>query len=351
MLIDNFTLNMVMDKISLAHGSGGKLTHDLIKDLFLAKFKNPMLSPLTDSAIVNLNGTKVAFTTDSYVVKPIFFPGGDIGKLAVFGTINDLAVMGAKPLCISCSYVIEEEFDYKILEQITQSIATSARETGVAIVTGDTKVVEHGKGDGIFINTSGIGLCNYPLPQRIEVGNKILVNGSIGDHEIAILSAREELGLKLEIESDCAPLTDLIQKIITHAPSASKPAGICGIKFMRDPTRGGVATILNEIVEGKEFGVLLEENQIPIREEVKGACSLLGFDPLYLANEGKVVIIVAAEAANQVIDAMHSHPLGREARIIGEVVESPKGIVCLKTKVGGKRIVDMLVGTQLPRIC
>lgn len=335
---------MVMHKISLAHGSGGKLTHDLIKNLFLAKFENPLLKPLTDSAVISLNGTKIAFTTDSHVVKPIFYPGGDIGKLAVYGTINDLAVMGAKPLYISCAYVIEEDFDYQSLERVTQSIAEAAQDAGVYVVTGDTKVVEHGKGDGIFVNTSGIGLCNYPLPQNIEVGDKILVNGPIGDHEISILLARKELGLNLEIKSDCAPLTDLILQVLKTSKK---------IKFMRDPTRGGLATVLNEIVEGKDFGILLNEEQIPIREEVKGVCLLLGYDPLYLANEGKVVIIVAPKDASRVIDVMHLHPLGKEAQIIGEVVGAPlqNGRVCLKTKVGGKRIVDMPVGTQLPRIC
>ncbi len=335
-------MNTVTNKISIGHGSGGKLTHNLIKNLFLEKFRNPILESLTDSAILNINGTRLAFTTDSHVIKPIFFPGGNIGKLAVNGTVNDLAVMGAKPLYISCSYVIEEGFDYQSLERITQSISQSAQDAEVCVVTGDTKVVEKGKGDKIFINTSGIGLCNYSLPKDIEIGDKVLINGSIGDHEIAILSAREELGLNLKIESDCAPLADLISQVLKSSEK---------IKFMRDPTRGGLATTLNEIVEEKDFGILLEERDILIREEVKGICSLLGFDPLYLANEGKVVIVVAREDADQVIETMHSHLLGRDARIIGEVVDSPKGMVCLKTQVGGRRIVDMLVGTQVPRIC
>jgi len=329
-------------RISLAHGSGGKLTHDLIKDCFLARFKNPILSELTDSAIVNLKGINLAFTTDSHVIKPLFYPGGDIGKLAVYGTVNDLAVVGAKPLYISCAYVIEEGFDGESLDRITRSLAEAARTAGVLVVTGDTKVVEHGKGDGIFINTSGIGVCNYTLPQNIEIGDKILINGSIGNHEIAIISARGELGLDVKIESDCAPLADLISHVLT----ASRR-----IKFMRDPTRGGLATTLNEIVTGKDFGILIEEKAIPIREEVRGACSLLGFDPLYLANEGKVVIIVGREDTSFVVDTMRAHPLGRETQIIGEVVESPKGRVCLRTEIGGTRIVDMPVGTLLPRIC
>ncbi len=329
-------------RISLAHGSGGRLSHDLIRNKFLAGFKNPILLALDDSAIIDLDGTTLAFTTDSYVVRPLFFPGGDIGKLAVYGTVNDLAVVGAKPLYISCSYVIEEGLDSRSLDKITHSMGEAAQTAGVLIVTGDTKVVEHGKGDSIFINTSGIGVCSYPLPQNIEIGDKVLINGPIGDHEIAVISARGELGLNLQIESDCAPLADLISHVLT----ASKR-----IKFMRDPTRGGLATTLNEIVEGKDFSILIEERAIPIREEVKGACSLLGFDPLYLANEGKAVIIVGDEDASRVIDVMHAHPLGREAQIIGEIVKSPKGRVCLKTEIGGIRIVDMLVGTQLPRIC
>lgn len=329
-------------RISLAHGSGGKLTHDLIKDCFLARFKNPILSELTDSAVVNLKGINLAFTTDSYVIRPLFFPGGDIGKLAVYGTVNDLAVVGAKPLYISCGYLIEEGFDSESLDKITQSIGDAARNAGVLVVTGDTKVVEHGKGDGIFINTSGIGVCYYQLLQDIEVGDKVLINGPIGDHEIAIISARRELGLDLKIESDCAPLADLI----SHVLAASRR-----IKFMRDPTRGGLATTLNEIVASKDFGILIEEKAIPMREGVRGACSLLGFDPLYLANEGKVVIIVGREDTSFVVDTMRAHPLGRETQIIGEVVESPKGRVYLRTEIGGTRIVDMPVGTLLPRIC
>jgi hydrogenase expression/formation protein HypE len=329
-------------RISLAHGSGGKLAHDLIKNRFLTEFKNPILSALADSAVIDLAGTKLAFTTDSHVVRPLFYPGGDIGKLAIYGTVNDLAVVGAKPLYISCSYLIEEGFDGESLDKITRSIGEAARSAGVLVVTGDTKVVEHGKGDGIFINTAGIGVCNYQLPQAIKIGDKVIINGPIGDHEIAIISARGELGLNLKVESDCAPLADLISHVLT----ASRR-----IKFMRDPTRGGLATILNEIVEGRDFGILIEEKAIPIREEIKGACSLLGFDPLYLANEGKVAIIVGYEDASRVIDVMRAHPLGREAQIIGEIVKSPKGRVCLKTEIGGTRIVDMPIGTQLPRIC
>jgi len=341
--------------ISLAHGSGGKLTHDLIKDLFLEKFKNPILSPLTDSAILNINGAYLAFTTDTYVVKPLFFPGGDIGKLAVCGTINDLAVMGANPICISCGLVIEEGFEYKILEQIIDSMGKTALDTGVQVVTGDTKVVEKGGCDGIFINTSGIGLVKSEcrlLPEDIQVGDKIILNGPIGDHGIAVLSARENLGLSSEIKSDCAPLWDLISQVLdTSKNGEAKASHYNKIKFMRDITRGGLATILNEIVDEKSFGIRLKEKDIPVREEVKGACEILGFDPLYIANEGKVVLVVASEDAPLVLREMRRHPLGEDAQIIGEIVSEPEGKVCLKTLAGGTRIVDMMTRDQLPRIC
>ncbi len=332
------------DKILLAHGSGGKMTHDLIKNLFLQKFDNPSLATLTDSAILQVDGTKVAFTTDSYVVKPLFFPGGDIGKLAVCGTINDLAVMGARPICISCALVIEEGLDYKILERIVDSMEKTARDAGVKIVAGDTKVVAKGEGDAIFINTSGIGSIeiDFSLPADIEVGDRIILNGQVGEHGIAVLSARADLGLEAEIESDCACLNDLISGILSVSDR---------IKFMRDPTRGGLATTLNEIVEGRDYGIAIEEARIPVSDPVKGTCELLGFDPLYIANEGKVVVVVGEENAPQVMDQMRRHRLGRDAQVIGWVVSQPRGMVYLKTLAGGRRIVDMMVGDQLPRIC
>lgn len=332
------------DKILLAHGSGGKMTHDLIKNLFLQKFDNPSLATLTDSAILQVDGTKVAFTTDSYVVKPLFFPGGDIGKLAVCGTINDLAVMGARPICISCALVIEEGLDYKILERIVDSMEKTARDAGVKIVAGDTKVVAKGEGDAIFINTSGIGSIeiDFSLPADIEVGDRIILNGQVGEHGIAVLSARADLGLEAEIESDCACLNDLISGILSVSDR---------IKFMRDPTRGGLATTLNEIVEGRDYGIAIEEARIPVSDPVKGTCELLGFDPLYIANEGKVVVVVGEENAPQVMDQMRRHRLGRDAQVIGRVVSQPRGMVYLKTLAGGRRIVDMMVGDQLPRIC
>lgn len=333
---------MAEHKISLAHGSGGQLTHDLIKNLFAKRFENPYLSPLTDSAIVSLPNAQIAFTTDSFVIRPLFFPGGDIGKLAVCGVINDLAVMGAKPLYLACSFVIEEQFEYDLLERITASIAQTAQDVGASVVTGDTKVVERGKGDGLFITMSGIGACYYTLPQPINIGDKIILSGTLGDHEIAVLSARRELGFDFNVESDCAPLADLIGQVLNSSHT---------VKFMRDPTRGGLATVLNEIAEGQPFGIALEETEIPIKETVQAACALLGFDPLYLANEGKVALIVGSQEASSVLETMQMHPFGRDSRIIGEIVESSPGMVYLRTKIGGKRIVDMPVGAQLPRIC
>jgi len=336
--------NLQNNKITISHGSGGKLMHDLIKNLFLEKFNNPLLSSLADSAIINLNGNLIAFTTDSYVVNPIFFPGGDIGKLAVCGTINDLAVVGANPVYISCALVIEEGFEYELLEKIIDSMRITAEEAGVEIVTGDTKIVERGKGDKIFINTSGIGLIDRGVLsiEDIEVGDKIILSGSIGEHEIAILSGRADLALDVKIESDCAPLNDLIQNVIKASDK---------IKFMRDPTRGGLATVLNEIVENRNYGIMLEEEKIPVKEEVRAVCEILGFDPLYMANEGKVVIIAGPEDADKIVNIMRRHPLGKDSRIIGEIIPEPTGLVCMRTRSGGTRIVDMLFGEQLPRIC
>lgn len=331
-------------RISLAHGSGGKLMHDLIKNLFLQRFDNSILSPLTDSAVLNIDGNLLAFTTDTYVVKPLLFPGGDIGKLAVCGTVNDLAVMGAKPIYISCGLVIEEGLDYKILKKIIYSMETTAKSAEVQVVTGDTKVVEKGEGDGIFINTSGIGIMEKETLslKNIQIGDKIILNGSIGEHGIAVLSARTDLGLETEIKSDCASLNGLISRILKASDK---------IRFMRDPTRGGLATTLNEIVEGKDFGIMLEEDRIPISNSVKGVCELLGFDPLHVANEGKVVIVAGAEDAEKILTIMQQHSLGKDSQIIGEVVSEPRGKACMETRVGGTRIVDMMVGEQLPRIC
>jgi hydrogenase expression/formation protein HypE len=335
------------DKILLNHGSGGKLSHDLIRNIFVKYFNNDILTQQTDSAILDFNEGNLAFTTDSYVVDPVFFPGGDIGKLSVCGTINDLAVSGAKPLYLSSSFIIEEGFFLKDLEIIVKSMANEAKKAGLSIVAGDTKVVDRGKCDKIFINTTGVGSLD---PERkkistgdeIQIGDKIIVNGTIGDHGIAILAARESLSFKLNLESDCVSLHNLISEVLTVSS---------GIRFMRDPTRGGLATVLSELVENKAYGIDIEESSIPVKESVKGTCEIFGFDPLYMANEGKVVMVVGNSETKKILDVLRQNPLGKESAIIGEIVESHPGQVALQTEVGGKRIVDMLVGEQLPRIC
>jgi len=333
------------DVIRLAHGNGGKLSWQLIKEIFLPILSNPHLAPLRDSAIVEVEGKKIAFTTDSYVVKPIFFPGGDIGKLAISGTVNDLTVMGAKPLFISCGLIIEEGFPIPTLKRVITSLQETAKNVGVTVVTGDTKVVEKGSADEIFINTSGIGIVLPEAnldPERIKVGDHILINGSIGEHAIAVLSQRQELGFEVPAKSDCAPLFDLINEVRSF---------LTCIKFMRDATRGGVAGVLNEIVQGEDFGIELWEDEIPVREETFAVCELLGLDPLYLANEGKILIFVEKERSLDLLSHLHHHPLGKDTRIIGEVVSEPRGKVYLETTIGTKRILDLLVEDQLPRIC
>jgi len=333
------------DVIKLAHGNGGKLTHQLIRDVFLPLFNNPHLAPLNDSAVVEIEGIKLAFTTDSYVIKPIFFPGGDIGKLAISGTVNDLAVMGARPIFISCGLIIEEGFPISTLKKVIFSLQETAKEAGVSVVTGDTKVVEKGSADEIFINTSGIGIIPPEVnlgPERIEVGDQIIINGSVGDHTIAVLSQREELGFEISMKSDCAPLYDLIHRLSCCWTS---------IKFMRDPTRGGLAGVLNEIARDRDFGIELWEKKIPIQEETFAICELLGLDPFYLANEGKIVTFVKKEEAENLLALFRTHPLGRESKIIGEVVAEPQGKVYIRTTIGTKRVLDMLVEDQLPRIC
>lgn len=332
-------------KILLAHGSGGKLAGDLVREVFLANFDNDILSQLTDAAILELDGVSLAFTTDSYVVSPLFFPGGDIGKLSICGTVNDLAVMGAKPLFISCGLIIEEGLGYSVLERVVKSMRRAAETAGVTIVTGDTKVVEKGNVDKLFINTSGIGLLGNEVrlsPGEVRVGDKVILNGTIGDHGIAVLSKRGDFDFQTGMVSDCASLHDLIALALKVSSK---------IRFMRDPTRGGLATTLNEIVKEAEWGILIEEENVPVKEEVKSVAELLGFEPLYIANEGKVVLIVAAEDAERVCRLMREHELGRDSQIIGEIVAEPRGKVGLRTLVGGTRIVDMPIGEQLPRIC
>lgn len=333
------------EKISLSHGAGGKLSFDLIDRIIKENFKNKILDKLEDSAVFDLAGQRVAFTTDSYVIQPIFFPGGDIGKLAVCGTVNDLLVMGAKPLVLSCSLIIEEGLDQGVLQRIILSMRKTAQQAKVLIVTGDTKVVEKGSADKIFINTSGIATISKEMnlgKDRIKVGDKIIINGTLGDHATAVLSSREGLEFQTKLKSDCAFLSDLIGSITKFKND---------IKFMRDPTRGGLASSLNEMVWKKDFGVLLFEEKIPIKNEVKGFCELLGYDPLYLANEGKVIIVTHPKIAEKVIKTLRRNLKGKDAQIIGEITDRFKGMVGLKTKFGGTRVVDMPLGEQFPRIC
>ncbi|MBF2014895.1 MAG: hydrogenase expression/formation protein HypE [Rivularia sp. T60_A2020_040] len=336
--------------ITLAHGSGGKAMRDLIDDIFITTFNNPLLSQLEDQAIFNLAnlmqlGNRLAFTTDSYVVDPLFFPGSNIGELAVNGTINDLAVSGAKPLYLSCSVILEEGLSIETLRKVAQSMQIAAQKADVQIVTGDTKVVHRGAADKLFINTTGIGVIRPNIcisAGNIKPGDAIIINGEIGNHGTAILIARGELALESDIKSDCQPLHDLVAKILDICPE---------IHAMRDATRGGLATVLNEFALTSNVGIRLEEESIPIREEVKGVCEILGLEPYYLANEGKLVVAVASENANKILSVMKSHPAGKNAAIIGEVTSSLPGIVSLKTSFGSERIIDMLVGEQLPRIC
>lgn len=333
------------ERILLSHGSGGRLSQQLIKEVFLKKFDNSLLEKLGDSAIFEEKNIRWAFSTDSYVIKPLFFPGGDIGKLAVSGTINDLAVAGATPLFLSCAFIIEEGLELSILETIVSSMKETADRANVQIITGDTKVVEHGSADRLFINTSGVGIVTTQKnlsPQRIEVNDRIIINGTIGDHTIATLSGREEFDFQTEIKSDCAPLNDLISSIIPACP---------GLKMMRDPTRGGIATVLNEVASKQPFAIELWEEKVPVRQEVTSMCEMLGFDPLYLANEGKVIFIVKREEADKLLVTARAHPLGKESQIIGKVISEPKGKVYLRTEIGSRRVIDVLTGDQLPRIC
>jgi hydrogenase expression/formation protein HypE len=333
-------------KVLLAHGGGGSLTQALIDKVFRAAFDNPILAQGHDGAIIGVDAGRLAFTTDSFVVDPLFFPGGDIGSLAVHGTVNDLAMCGARPLALSAAFIIEEGFDMETLWRIAQSMGEAAREAGVPIVTGDTKVVEKGKGDGVFINTTGIGLVaegSDIAPGRAAPGDKILINGEIAAHGIAIMSKRAGLGFESSVESDSAALNGLVERILA--------AGGKGVHVMRDPTRGGVASILNEIAGAASVGFELKESALPVAESVRGACALLGFDPLYVANEGKVVVIAAPEAATAVLEAMRAHPLGAKAVAIGEAVSEHPGKVYLRSSIGGSSLVSMLSGEQLPRIC
>jgi len=332
------------DKILLAHGSGGRLAHELVEKSFVKALANPLLAKLDDSAVMDFSG-KLAFTTDSYVVSPIFFPGGDIGRLAICGTVNDLAMSGAKSLYLSLSFIIEEGLPQDELNKIVDSVQKTAQEAGVEIVTGDTKVVNRGSADKLFINTAGIGI----IPEGVLVsgskaspGDKVILSGTIGDHGIAVLSQREGLSFSTQLESDCAPLGVLVAKMVKASPA---------IHCLRDPTRGGLATTLNELAKQSKVSIRIEEEKIPVQEEVLAACELLGFDPLYVANEGKLVAIVPAKDADKILKAMRENHYGTGAAIIGEVKAEHPGRVVMKTCLGASRIVDMLVGDLLPRIC
>lgn len=333
------------DHISLGHGSGGKLSAQLMREIFLPAFSNDTLARLDDQAVLSVSGARIAFTTDSFVVKPLFFPGGDIGSLAVHGTVNDLAMGGAQPLFLSVAFIIEEGLPMETLRRIVASLGRAAEACGVQIVTGDTKVVDKGSGDGIFINTTGIGLVPndlYLSASEARPGDAVILSGFIGDHGIAILAEREGLEFETAVESDSAPLHTLVADMLetTHA-----------IRVLRDPTRGGVSSSLNEIAQQSGVGILLEEEAIPVRDEVRGACEMLGLDPLYVANEGKLLTIADPAVVEDLLATMRMHPLGREARRIGAVTAADSGWVTMRTVLGTTRIVDMLAGDQLPRIC
>ena len=333
------------DRILLGHGSGGKLTAELIARCFLPAFGNEYLDRLDDQAVVTVDRARLAFTTDAYVVTPLFFPGGDIGTLAVNGTVNDLAMAGARPLYLSAAFILEEGFPLADLERVVASMRTAAVAAGVLLVTGDTKVVDRGKADGCFITTTGIGVVEHARQisaDRARPGDAVILSGPIADHGMAIMAARAELELETPVSSDTAPLHRLVAEMLATGAE---------VHCLRDPTRGGVATVLNEIAQRSRAGIVLDEAAIAVHEPVRGVCELLGLDPLYVASEGRLLAVVSGLDAPRVVEAMQKHPEGRDARIVGEVVEDPATLVVLRTAVGGRRIVDMLPGEQLPRIC
>jgi hydrogenase expression/formation protein HypE len=335
------------DRITLAHGSGGKATHTLIDAVFLDAFHNEWLAPLEDGACLPVGPARTVLTTDSYVVSPLFFPGGDIGDLAVNGTVNDLAVCGARPLYLSAAFILEEGFPVADLRRVTASMAAAAEAAGVSIVTGDTKVVRRGQADGCFITTAGVGLADRPITLSAAAarpGDAVIVSGPIGDHGVTIMVARGELGIETDLTSDTAPLNAMIADVLDTLPPGE-------VRALRDATRGGVATVLNEIATASAVGVVLDEATLPIRPEVTGVCELLGIDPLYVACEGRLVAIVAADHADQAIEIMRRHEAGTDATLIGTIGADPPGLVLLRTTIGGTRIVDMLIGDPLPRIC
>ena len=336
---------MNAERILLEHGSGGLLSNELITKTFLPYFRNACLERLEDGAVFSIGESRCCLSTDSYVVKPLFFPGGDIGSLAIHGTVNDLAMCGAKPLYLSAGFIIEEGFPMADLEKIIRSMAAAAKRAGIQIVTGDTKVVNRGEADGLYINTSGIGIIDYRSPisvQAIRPGDRVIINGPIGDHGAAILSRREELALATDILSDSAPLNGLVEKVLTASPH---------IHCMRDATRGGLGAILAEIAVQSGLEIIIEEALIPVRDAVRGVCEILGFDPLFLANEGKAAIFCPKDDAERVLAAMHDHEQGREAVIIGKVDRAKRGRLILNTLIGGRREVDLPTGELVPRIC
>ncbi len=348
------------ERITLAHGAGGKATHTLIEALFLEQFRNPLLEPLADQAVFGVNGSRLALTTDSYVVSPLFFPGGDIGDLAVNGTVNDLAMSGARPLYLSAGFILEEGFMVEDLQRIVESMRRAAEAADVLIVTGDTKVVGRGKGDGCYINTSGVGVIERDVTlsaSACKPGDVVIVSGPIGEHGITVMLARGELDIECDVESDTAPLHSLVAALLDKcggevgAPAPTGGRGSCGVRCLRDATRGGVATILNELAVASQVAFVVDEAAVPVRDDVMGASELLGIDPLYVACEGRMVVIVDGAQADAALAALHGHSLGAGAAVIGRVKDDPPGLVLLKTTFGGTRIVDMLVGDPLPRIC
>lgn len=333
------------ERITLAHGAGGKATHTLVDALFLEAFRNPILELMEDQAAFNLGGARIAFTTDSFVVSPLFFPGGNIGDLAVNGTVNDLAVGGARPLYLSAGFILEEGFPVADLRKIVAAMQAAAASCGVQIVTGDTKVVQKGKGDGCYINTSGVGVIERPMTlsaAKCEPGDVVIVSGPVGEHGITIMLARGELEIEADIESDTASLSGLVERLLDATSE---------VRCMRDATRGGVATVLNEIAAASGVGIVIDESRVPLKEEVAGACEILGIDPLHVACEGRLVAIVSEASATRALEAIRNAPHGADARIIGQVNADPPGIVLLKTSFGGTRILDLLIGDPLPRIC
>lgn len=340
------TFKLMDDRVTLSHGAGGKASRALTEAVFLREFDNPLLAPLSDHAVLEPTGhARTAFSTDSFVVRPLFFPGGDIGELAVNGTVNDLAVAGATPRWLSAGFILEEGLAVSDLQRVVASMARAAAAAGVVVATGDTKVVERGKADGLYITTSGLGVIEHDgelSPAEMQPGDRVIVSGTIGDHGMAIMVARGGLELEADLESDTAPLHELVSGLLQAAP---------GVRCMRDATRGGVATVLCELALSAELGVVVDELSLPVRPEVVGACEILGIDPLYVANEGKLVAVVAPEDEEAALAALHAHPLGVSAAVIGEVRADPPGMVVLDTAFGGTRVVDMLAGDPLPRIC